>query len=171
MNSTDKAMEEVRTETPFLHGILGGIIAGFIFILAQMILNLAMGEPFFEPLRLVSRLVLGSQALDPAYSLVTAAITGLIAHLTLSAFYGIIFVYLLNLTRQLRASTGRIVVYGALYGLVLWAINFQVIAPLVFHRFTEISQFWNGFVAHTFFYGTILGAYAAETRPGMTIGP
>lgn len=91
---------------------------------------------------------------------------GLIIHMILSAIYGVIFVYLLFYARHLTTSTGLLLVYGSLFGLVLWVINFLVIAPIAFPQFTQVDQFWNGFLAHTFFYGTVLGAYVAMVRPG-----
>lgn len=149
-----------------LHAVTGGIIAGIVFAMAEMFINLIFGRPFFGPLRLISSIALGAEALDPAYSLVTAAVVGLIIHMILSAIYGVIFVYLLFYAGHLSTSTGLLLVFGSLFGLALWVINFLVIAPIAFPQFTQVDQFWNGFLAHTFFYGTVLGAYVAMVRPG-----
>lgn len=150
-----------------LHGVVGGIVAGIVFAIVDMVLAVAiMGAPFVAPLRMIGAILLGPQALEPTYPLAQAAITGLLVHLVLSAIYGVIFVYLLAFVGQLNASTGLLLLYGSLFGLALWIVNFLLIAPIAFPWFAMVDQFWFGFVAHTFFYGTVLGGYVAAARPG-----
>ena len=150
----------------FWYGIAGGLISGIVFAMAEMIMNVLMGKPFFGPLRLIGTIVLGQQALAPTFPFVTAVIVGLIVHLVLSMIYGLIFIYLLAAARQAQASTGRLLVYGSLFGLALWVVNFLILATLFFPQFTQVNQFWNGFIAHTFFFGTVIGGYVALTKPG-----
>jgi len=66
-------------------GLIGGVVAGITFALFEMIASaLLMGLPaFFMPLRSISGIVLGMQALDPSFSLVTAAIVGMLTHMML----------------------------------------------------------------------------------------
>ena len=145
-------------------GAVGGVIAGIIFAVSEMLINvLILGRSFVGPLRLISTIVLGRQAVQPTYPLATAVIVGVIFHLILAALYGIAFVYLLSWTRQLKEPPILLLIYGTFYGLLLWVLNFLVIAPAVFPQFTNANQFWNGFVAHTFFFGTVLGIYTALT--------
>lgn len=148
----------------FRHGVVGGTSAGIIFAITEMLMNFAMGRPFLGPLRLISTMVLGPQAIEPSYPWTTVLLRGGAVHLVLSAFFGVIFMYLLAAVRLLGSGTGRLVVYGTLYGFLLWVVNFVIIAPIFFPQFTPVDQFWNGFVAHTFFYGTILGGYVAAVR-------
>jgi uncharacterized membrane protein YagU involved in acid resistance len=130
--------------------------------MAEMIMNvLILGAPFFGPLRLISSIVLGTQALQPSYPLATALIVGVIVHMILSSIYGVVFVYLLSWLRQSNAAVILQLIYGAIYGLALWVLDFLVIAPTLFPQFTNVNQFWNGFVAHTFFFGLVLGLYVA----------
>lgn len=165
------AVERRSTGQLLAYGAVGGIVAGIVFILAEMVISAAMGGPFFAPLRMIGAMVLGTDALSPAYPLATAAIVGALVHLVLSAIFGIIFVFLLAYTRQLDASTGMLLLYGSLFGLALWVINFLIIAPIAFPWFAMIDQFWFGFVAHTFFYGTVLGGYVASVKPGRVEVP
>ncbi|MBI2953735.1 MAG: hypothetical protein HYY30_05435 [Chloroflexi bacterium] len=160
------AVEQRQTGSLLLHGVVGGIIAGLVFALFEMVVAMVMGISFFDPLRLIGSMVLGVEALDPTYPLATAAIVGAVIHLILSAIYGVIFVYLLAYTSQLTSSTGLLLLYGSLFGLALWIVNFLIIAPFVWPQFTMVDQFWMGFVAHTFFFGTVLGGYFAAVRPG-----
>jgi uncharacterized membrane protein YagU involved in acid resistance len=147
----------------FKHGLIGGIVAGIVFAISEMLINVILGEPFLGPLRLISSIALGTEALQPTYSIVTAGLVGLIVHMILSMIYGLIFVFILKWIGQLHVSTGLLLLYGSLFGLVLWLVNFMVIVPAAFPQFTQVNQLWNGFVAHTFFFGAVLGAYVANT--------
>lgn len=149
-----------------LHSIVGGIVAGVVFIVAEMVMALVMGGALVDPLRLIGTIVFGAEARSPTYPLATAVISGAIVHLVLSAIYGVIFVYLLVALGQRHASAPLLLLYGSLFGFALWIVNFLIIAPIFWPQFTTVDQFWNGFVAYTFFYGTVIGGYAASVRPG-----
>jgi len=164
-----KIIEQKPANHLFWNGVVGGIIAGIIFAMAEMILNVLMGKPFFGPLKLISSIVLGQQALAPTYPLVSAAIIGLIVHMIMSMIFGLIFIYLLAAVKQIQASTGRLLVYGSLFGLALWVVNFLILAPMLFPQFTMVNQFWNGFFAHTFFFGTMIGGYMSIVKPQYEI--
>lgn len=148
-------------------GIVGGVIAGIVFAMADMVMAVVvMGGSFFDPMRMIGAIVLGQAALDPSYPLLQAGLVGMMLHMMLSAVYGVVFVYLLAVTRQLWASTGALLVYGSIFGLILWVANFLVVAPIAFPWFGMVNQFWLGFVAHTFFFGTVVGLYTARgVRP------
>lgn len=149
----------------YSQGAAEGVLAGIVFAAAEMLMNLALGESVFGPLRLIASVVLGREALRPDFPLMTAAFTGVVVHLLFSILFGIIFLYLLKALRVSRPTTSRLLVYGSIYGFVLWLINFYVIAPMAFPQFLQANQFWNGFIAHTFFYGAFLGLYLQMTRP------
>ncbi|MFL5802367.1 MAG: hypothetical protein ACJ8CR_11600 [Roseiflexaceae bacterium] len=48
------------------------------------------------PLRIIGAIALGQQALEPSYALVTAALVGLVVHMTLSIIYGVVFALFLG---------------------------------------------------------------------------
>ncbi len=150
-----------------LLGLIGGVIAGVVFLAAQMAISIVMGGAIVDPLRLVGSVVLSVEALSPIYPVAMAASSGLIVLVVLSSIYGAICTFLLAYTRQLSNSTVWLLIYGSLFGAGLWIINFLVIAPIVWSQFILVNQFWNGFVAHTFFYGLVLGAFIATTRSDM----
>jgi len=145
------------------HGIIGGLLAGLVFIVAEMIMNAALGKPFFGPPRLISSIVLGKAALMPTYSAAKAIIIGFILHFTLAVLFGVITLGLFEAARavvpRLGASPAMVLLYGAVAGCALWVINFLIIAPAAFPQFTTVNQFWNGFIAHTVFFGLVLGGY------------
>lgn len=159
-------MDRYPTWQLLLHGINAGLTAGLVFILVQMVINLALNRSFFEPLRLMSTLGLGLEALDPGYSIVTASMIGLFIHLAVSAIFGIIFVFLITVSGQITVPTEKHLIYGTVYGLILWVVNYVIIAPLAWPQFGELHPFWQGFVACTFFFGTLLGVYTAAAELG-----
>ena len=90
---------------------------------------------------------------------------GLLIHVTLSGLYGAVFAGLLSLFNMRRASAIHLLASGTLFGFLLWIVNFLIIAPAAFPQFLEVNRFWNGFVAHTFFFGTALGWLISSLRP------
>jgi ABC-type nitrate/sulfonate/bicarbonate transport system permease component len=137
-------------------GAIAGIVAGVVFAAFEMLAaGFMMGaEAFFMPLRMIGAIALGPEALDPAYSLLTAATAGVIVHVILSVIYGIIFG---EIATVLRGSTAFIVA-ASVFGLALWLVNFYVIAPAAFPWFLDSSPLVQ-FIGHTFFFGTVLGIY------------
>ncbi|MBC5799214.1 MAG: hypothetical protein GIX03_02125 [Candidatus Eremiobacteraeota bacterium] len=72
-------------------GIVGGIIAGTAFILAEMFFSQMLGKPFLSPPRLISTIVLGQAAATPGYQAIpSSVIVGLVIHYLLSMLFGII---------------------------------------------------------------------------------
>lgn len=142
-------------------GAIGGLIAGIVLAMFDMIVTaIMMGLPaFFMPLRMIGAIALGSEALDPSYSLITAGIAGLIVHVILAILYGGVFGALVAGARHTALNTTTGLLVGAsLFGLLLWLVNFYVIAPALFPWFTETSPVMQ-FLAHTFVFGTGLGIY------------
>lgn len=153
----------VRQELPLaadrrslvISGLLTGIVAGIIFAMFEMIVAALMGMGFFAPLRMISAIVLGEQALEPSYSLGAATIVGLIVHMILSAIYGLIYGLAVGAWSLLHQRVWLVLV-ATLYGLLLWLVNFYVIAPIAFPWFGMADPVVQ-FIAHAFFFGTALG--------------
>jgi hypothetical protein len=147
-------------------GAIAGIVAGIVFAAFEMIASaLMMGaEAFFMPLRMIGAILLGAEALDPAYSLLAAGVAGLVVHVALSIIYGVIFGEIAAMLRGPSAFIGA----ASIFGLVLWLINFHVIAPTAFPWFLDANPLVQ-FIAHTFFFGSVLGYYLwmAHQRSGL----
>jgi hypothetical protein len=149
------------------YGILGGAIAGIVFALFEMIVAALMmgGEAFFMPLRMIGGIALGPPAMDPQTSLLTAGVAGLVVHMVLSVVYGVATAAVLSLIPQLSASSWAVIISASVAGLALWIVNFYVFAPVF--GWTWFPNDTNPvvlFVAHTFFYGTVLGIYLNAVR-------
>ncbi len=78
---------------------------------------------------------------------------------------------MLALTFQLGARRWLLLAYGALYGFLLWEINFLAIVPTLFPDLIDqigfSGQIWNGIVAYAIVYGPVVALYLSFTRPGV----
>jgi uncharacterized membrane protein YagU involved in acid resistance len=121
-------------------------------------------EAFFMPLRMIGAIVLGPEALDPGYSLLAAGVAGVMVHMMLSIIYGVVFGEIATVLRGPAAFIGA----GGILGLVLWLVNFYVIAPFAFPWFLDLSPLVQ-FIGHTFFFGMVLGYYLwkSHQRSGL----
>jgi uncharacterized membrane protein YagU involved in acid resistance len=149
-------------------GALGGFIAGIVFAMFEMVMAALMNGvgAFFMPLRMIGAMVLGRQALDPGYSLATAGITGMVVHMMLSVVFGMVFAAIVHAVPALRRSHAVLISVVSTLGLLLWPINFYVIAPLFgWDWFPNNTNPLVQFIAHTFMYGTVLGLYLSRAIP------
>src|SRR5215467_12697823 len=136
---------------PIADGILAGLGAGSVFIVAEMIISAALGERFLEPLQIISTMLLGRQALDSSsYAFATVVVVGLISNIVLSGLFGLIFAFILMVTNA-PTTSGSVIAWGFFYGIALWLVNFCLIAPQAFPQFSQFNQFWNGLIAHSVF--------------------
>lgn len=148
------------------HGLIGGVIAGLVFAMFEMVMAAILNGAgaFFMPLRMIGAMLLGQQALQPDYSLVAAALAGVGVHMTLSMMFGLGVAAAARYVPALAASTTALLAWTSLAGLGLWIVNFYIIAPIAgWNWFPDNTNPAVQFVAHTFFYGTVLGVYLNAT--------
>jgi len=141
-------------------GILAGVIAGIVFAMFEMIMAVVLDGPdaFFMPLRMIGGIGLGKDALEPGTSLLAAGGAGLVIHMVLSMMYGVVAAAVLSLVPRVSVSRSAVLVSTSVAGFAFWIVNFYGLAPAF-----GWTWFPNGtnavvqFVAHTFFFGTVLG--------------
>jgi hypothetical protein len=144
-------------------GITAGVIAGVIFAAVEIVGATMMGNPPLMPIRMFASVVLGRGALEG--SIGTPFVVGTIAHLVLSAVFGVLY-GLLNarLSGESKTSFGRQAGLGILFGLAVWLVNFQVIARVLYPWFLGAPQFLQAMM-HALFFGLPLALiYAASER-------
>jgi hypothetical protein len=156
-----------RSEVPWAlrAGTICGIGAGIVFAVFEMVTSAAMmgSGAFFMPLRMIGAILLGPGALDASYSIWAAGAAGVAVHVVLAVIYGVIFTMILG---GLRSATWDVVL-SALYGFALWIVNFYLIAPRAFPWFLEADPLVQ-FIAHTFFFGAMLGWLVWQSRERAT---
>jgi hypothetical protein len=134
-------------------------LAGLIFALFQVITGaMGLGTPLGELTEIVEGVTVGGVPATtgaPAIAAPEIAIAGL-THLVLSAIYGAIFGAVASKVGALRNSRIALVGAATVFGLLIWIVNFYVIAPVAFPWFAQTNAVVQ-FFAHTLFYGTVLG--------------
>lgn len=147
-------------------GMIAGIIGGIAFAVFEMIVAGIIAGNLFAPFRMISAVVLGQQALTPQVSLATAILAGTLVHMVYSIVAGAVFALIIAAIAPLHSSRWATVLSASVLGLVMWVVNFYLIAPAAgWMWFPErASQFWQGFVAHTFLYGAVVGWYIAARK-------
>lgn len=154
------------SNVPTLRGAVAGIFAGTILLGAQIGLYALRGDPIAAPLQMSASIALGAQALLSTATSTLVLVLGLFIHLLLSASYGVLFVVLLDLFDPLQAYPAMFPLYGAALGLIIWFVNYQLIAPLGAPQFTMVDQFWLGVVPHVLFFGLPMGWIMAALVSG-----
>lgn len=153
-----------KTRRGIKEGIGLGLIAGVIFAVMEVVAAVMMGNPALMPFRMFASTVLGSAALETAGA-GTAFLVGAIAHLILSGIFGLIYGAVnAQFGADTRASWGQQAGIGVAFGALLWLVNFQIIARVLYPWFLEAPQFAQ-MMLHALFFGLPLGVmYAAAER-------
>jgi len=141
-------------------GLVSGVLAGIVFAMFEMVMAVVLSgsEAFFMPLRMIGAIAVGTSALDPAGSLLTAGGAGLVVHMALSMMYGVAVGAALALVPALSRSTASTVAVASLAGFGLWILNFFVLAGIFgWTWFPDTQNIAVQFVAHTFMFGSVLG--------------
>src|SRR5688500_16494303 len=108
-----------------------GFLAGSIFVIMLAALAAMNGATPFQPLYMFASLVMGPSVLQSQS--VGALVAGTVITVTLSTLYGMVYT-LINKPLMLGDSTNWPLqaALGALFGAVLWVINFQLFSRLFF---------------------------------------
>jgi hypothetical protein len=106
-------------------GAVAGVIAGACMAVLLMIVSAAAGMGFWHPLALAGGLFYGVNAILDG---IGPVLTGVIAHLSLTAVLGAIFGSLLS---KEQGTVGRAAGWGLLYGIPCWAVTTYILLPLL----------------------------------------
>jgi hypothetical protein len=153
---------EGRVKDWIKHGLIGGFVAGVVFAMFEMAMAAILdgAGAFFMPLRMIGAMLLGQPALDPGFSLTAAAAAGLGVHMILSMLYGVAVAGAARFIPALASTRTALMVWASAAGLGLWLLNFYVVAPIFgWTWFPEGTNPIVQAIAHTVFYGTVLGIY------------
>lgn len=154
-----------------MHGARAGLLAGFALGLVEIVASILLrGDPWL-PFDFAAAIVVGPDALTPAFPVAASIALGTVIHVLLSVVFGVAFLAGLTLTFQLSARPWLMLLYGVLFGAMVWEVDFlailPVIAPELAGRLDLATQLWNGIMSYCLVYGPALGAYVILVRPGM----
>ncbi|HMG20675.1 MAG TPA: hypothetical protein VK607_05135 [Kofleriaceae bacterium] len=152
-------------------GVVAGLVAGVLFAIAQVVSVMVAGDLPMLAFRRSASVLLGPAALTTTPT-ASAIVVALIAHLYLSAIYGLCYgIYNSALSGLSRRSASRQTIIGPLYGAVLWLVNFQVFARALYPWLLALPQ-PSQLVLHAVGFGLPLGLlYATAEHRGHPIAP
>jgi hypothetical protein len=138
-------MEKAPGDTA-VDGLIAGLVAGGTMALFLALAGLFSGR---QPLATLGYF-------DPARA--GNWLTGLLAHLAVSAIYGVVFTLLLRLLGRIRPSLlAHIGLWGVGYGAILYSLAAGVVFTAVANPLTQITA-WQMGAAHLL-YGLVLGVW------------
>ncbi|HEY5922214.1 MAG TPA: hypothetical protein VIV11_11110 [Kofleriaceae bacterium] len=143
---------------------MSGLIAGALFAIAQVVTTLAMGESATTAFRTFASVLLGPPALSDIHIAAVVSIA-LITNVYVSAMCGLVYgLYNSALTMATRRSVGREAIVGTLFGVIVWLVNFRVIAPIHYTWLLELAPVPQ-LLLHALCFGLPLGIlYATGER-------
>jgi hypothetical protein len=142
---------EKSTGDTAVDGLMAGLVAGLTMALLLALAGLFSGV---KPL-----VTLGY--FDPARA--GNWLTGLLAHLAVSAIYGVVFALMLRLVGWIRPYLIRqIWLWGMGFGLVLYGLATGVVFTAVANPLTQITA-WQMGAAHLL-YGLVLGLWLLKNE-------
>lgn len=133
--------------------VWSGLAAGAVFLVLELLLTrFVLGMNPGVLIRMIAAITQGTAMLPPPDSAdVSVTLAAVILHFAMSLLYAVVFAFIAK-GRSIRAST----LIGAVYGLVLYALNFYVFTALLFQWFVEMRH-WTAVLSHLVF-GAVLGA-------------
>ena len=154
-----------------MHGARAGLVAGVALGAVEIAASSILSDDPWLPFNFAAALIVGPEALLPAFPLTASLALGGVLHALLSIVFGVAFVGGLALTFQLSARPSLMVLYGVLFGVTVWEINFLAVLPNIAPELTKrldlATQLWNGILSSTLVYGPVLAAYVIRMRPGV----
>jgi hypothetical protein len=121
-------------------GISFGIVAGIVFAVVQMLAAGAFGEVGLMPLRLFASVVLGERAVTTTEVGMTVFL-GILVHFVLSAAFGAVYGLIEERMREgYRRNLATQAAFGMVFGVVLWLVNYQIIARILYPWFLMTPQ-------------------------------
>jgi uncharacterized membrane protein YagU involved in acid resistance len=154
--------ERVRTRADWRAAVWAGIISGLVFMMLEMILvPMVMGGSPWGPPRMIAAIVLGKEVLPPPDTFAPGILaTAMVVHIPLSIVYALILAALIA-----GASRGTAIWVGAVFGLVLYLVNFYLFTA-IFPWFA-MARNWISVFSHIMFGLIAAWAYVALCRPAL----
>ena len=123
--------------------VWASVVAGLVFAALEMALSwMVNAQSPWAPLHMIGAIALGPGAMAPPDTFDPTVIgTAVVLHMALAIFYGVILAFIVA-----RLDAGWASVVGALYGVLLYAVNFYAFTP-AFPWFAD-ARGWVSIVTH-----------------------
>lgn len=151
MEKLHAARKEEATGETAVNGLIAGLPAGLVMAISLMLTGILTGT---QPL-----VTLGY--FDPGRG--GGWLSGLLAHLAVSAIYGMIFALLMRVGERIRPSFSRgSLLWGLVYGLMLYGAAVGVVFRAIASPLAQIAA-WQLAAAHLL-YGLVLSIRQQKNR-------
>lgn len=138
--------ESAREGAFWKRAVLAGLFGGAVFMMAEMLMVMLIGQSPWGPPRMIAAMVTGAGVLPPPATFdLEALMAAMMVHFPLSIVYGIIIAWIVR-----SLPTGRAILVGAVIGVAIYLINFYGVASFVFEWFANARN-WVSFVTHMMF--------------------
>jgi len=168
MSQTETALRnELHNVTDWKAAAWAGVIAGLVFLMLEMgLVWLVQGQSPWGPPHMMAAMVLGKDVLPSmgtwAPMDLKIVMIAMMIHFPVSIIYGLIGAWLMH-----RSDLAGAVMIGAALGLVIYIVNFYLVAPMAFPWFA-MGRNWIGGFSHLMF-GAILGVgRITQRKPKLT---
>jgi uncharacterized membrane protein YagU involved in acid resistance len=162
----DEKYERTQKTIDWSAAIWAGVIGGGVFMLLEMImvpLFMPDGSPWAPP-RMIAAIGMGKDVLPPPATFdITILMVAMVIHFILSIIFALILAAIVS-----RFELGLAIVIGAIFGLILYLINFYGFTA-IFPWF-EMARNWISIFAHIVFGAITAGTYKWLQKPKMVIG-
>jgi hypothetical protein len=143
-----------RSRAVFVDGAVAGLAAGAILLLFEIGAMPLTGNPWAIPLGMMASILAGQEAMSEGFPIPTAVLAGLVAHVAISTFWGVVFAWIASGMR-LRTQP-RLVCAGVIFGFAVWLIDYFLVTRVAWSWFRQANSPVQ-FLGHTLFYGLPLG--------------
>lgn len=139
-----------------------GLIAGVVFMMMEMVLVAVVeGSSPWGPPRMIAAMVMGNEVLPPPATFDAAILAiAMVVHFVLSIVLAFIFAWIVSWR---RLNFGVVLLLGAVFGLVVYLINFYPISAALFPWFA-MARNWISILSHVAFGLVLAWSYMAIAK-------
>lgn len=120
-----------RSEHVGLAGALAGLGGGLAMTIVAALLTSALDQDLWLQPKVIASLVLGPSASEAAGFVLGPVVLGLLIHLLVATLLGVVFARFMHHIARLPSDFGVPEVAGVVFGLLIWAVAYFVVLPVV----------------------------------------
>jgi hypothetical protein len=128
------------------HGADAGLLAGLALGLVEIVASTVLRDDPWLPFDFAVAILVGPEALTPTFPVAASVALDTVLHVLLSVVFGVAFLAGLVLTFQLSARPWLMLLYGVLFGVTVWEVDFLAVLPLIAPELTGrldlATQLW-----------------------------
>lgn len=154
----------VRRMPEWPAAVIGGCVAGAVFLVIELFAMRVMGQSVWASLRMIAAILMGRDVLaQPATFATGVMLVALVTHFVLSSLFAVILAVIMA-PFSLDSSVGMASLVGAVFGVLLYVINFYGMTQWV--PWFADARGWVSFLNHIVFGLVAADTYLSLERKG-----